>query len=197
MNRTTTSRLIAVTLFLGLLAGCDAVGPDAGASEGSNAVTASTGTPSDELQARLRGPIKEIGKDRLTVNGLVFVVDDRTILLNQRNRPVPFSAFTAGMFVEAEGRVSADGTVRARKVKMEDADEGTSVDVRGRIEAITQTSVSVAGRTFRTNGSTRYFNERNRPIARSAFAVGTFVEAEGTQYADGSLVADKLKMDTN
>ncbi len=186
-------RLFALAFVVVTLAACDAAGPAA-----LDAVdTTSAGTSAAAAAINLHGPITEASGDRITVGGLVFVVNSQTRLLSRRNRTLPLSAFTVGTYVEAEGRLNADGSVRAKKLKMEDAPDGVSVDVRGSITAMTETTVTIADQTFTTTASTRYLDDRNQAIGRSAFGVGTFTELEGTQIPGGPLLADKLKMDDN
>ena len=53
-------------------------------------------------------------------SGRTVVVDGRTRLLGRRNESIPFSALTVGSTVEVEGTRQTDGSVLARKVKLED-----------------------------------------------------------------------------
>jgi hypothetical protein len=150
-------------------------------------------------EAEVEGFVEAVGAGRLTVLGLVFVVDGNTRLRDGAGRAVPFSAFALGTFVEVEGRPLGDGTFRATEVEIEDEggdDEGgLEVEVDGTIQAIDAGSVTVAGRVFATTASTRYLDDDNAPVARSALTVGALVEAEGHQRADGTLVAEKVKLD--
>lgn len=152
----------------------------------------------DDGEVEVEGAIEAVDGDAVTVRGLVFVVDDGTRLLGRDNEALPLSAFAVGTYVEAEGHARADGTYRAKKLKLEDRDgdddEGTEVEIEGTIDALDATSVTVAGTRFTTDAATRWLDDDGDPLDRSAFAVGDRVEAEG-HASGGVLYAEKVKMD--
>lgn len=149
---------------------------------------------SGELE--VHGAVEAVGADRVTVLGRVFVVDGATELLGRDNETVPFESFTVGTFVEVEGRAVGDGTFRAKKIKLDDDDgEGVAeTEVEGRIDAIDAASVTVAGTRFAVDAATRWLDDDNNPVDRSAFTVGARVEAEGATRG-GVLTAKKVKLD--
>ena len=52
--------------------------------------------------------------------GRLVAVDGETQILDHRNAAIPFSALHVGNTVEVEGTGRADGSVLARKIKLED-----------------------------------------------------------------------------
>lgn len=159
----------------------------------------SSSSSSSGYEVEVYGPVEALGADRVTVGGLVFIVNGSTRLYDRDNQTVPLATFTVGTFVEAEGRPNGDGTYRAKKIKLEDDDDdgqgSGEIEVNGTIQSIDAESISVAGRRFVTDASTRYQNDDGDPISRDAFRVGDLVEAEGYVLADGSIRAEKVKLD--
>ncbi len=146
-------------------------------------------------EIEVHGTVETVGADRLTVLGRVFVVDGATELLGRDNEAIPFEALTVGTFVEAEGRPAGDGTFRAKKIKLDDDGEGAAeTEVEGRVDALDGTSVTVAGTRFAVDAATRWLDDDNNLIDRSAFTVGALVEAEGATRG-GVLYAEKVKLD--
>lgn len=147
-------------------------------------------------EVEVHGPVEAVGPDRVTVLGRVFVIDGATRLLGRDNETVPASTFTIGTFVEAEGRSHGDGTFTAKKIKLDDddGDDSAETEVEGRIEILDAGSITVAGTRFTTDPATRWLDDDGDPIARSAFAVGDRVEAEG-HVRTGALYAEKVKLD--
>jgi len=56
----------------------------------------------------------------LTVGGTVVSTNGSTRILDDDNNPIPFSALAVGMRVEVEGWPQPDGSVLAKKIKIED-----------------------------------------------------------------------------
>lgn len=166
------------------------------ASRRGASVRVESSSSSSGSEVEVYGLVEALGSDRVTVSGLTFVVDAQTRLYDRNNQTVPLSTFAVGTFVEAEGRLLGDGTYRAKKIKLED-DDGDSgeIEVHGTLQAIDAESMSVAGRRFVTGPSTRYLDDDGDPISRDAFRVGDLVEAEGYALADGTLRAEKVKLD--
>ena len=151
---------------------------------------------SSGYEVEVYGPVQANENGRVTVAGLVFVVDASTRLYDRDNNPVPLSTFSVGTYVEAEGYPLSDGTYRADKIKLEDPDDDAGeIEVNGTIQAIDAGSMSIAGRVFLTSASTRYLDDDGDTIPRDAFRVGDLVEAEGYPLADGTVLADKIKLD--
>lgn len=67
-----------------------------------------------------RGAIQSISAPNLTVAGRLVRTSASTEILDDRNNPISFSSLRAGMIVEVEGHAQSDGSVAAKKVKMED-----------------------------------------------------------------------------
>lgn len=156
--------------------------------------------PSERSQneVEVKGAIEALSADRVRVQGRVFRIDASTRFLGGDNEPISFETFAIGTVVEAEGHLQSDGTVRAKKLKLEDLDDDAGdeheVEVEGTIDAVSPTSITVSGTVFATTAATRWLDDDNLPISRDAFAPGLRAEAEGW-VRDGVLTAEKVKLD--
>ena len=80
-------------------------------------------TDDRRAETSLRGPIEAISGRRLQVQGRVVQTDGLTQFLGRGNEPVSLADLKVGDSVEIEGASQSDGSVYARKVKLEDANE--------------------------------------------------------------------------
>jgi hypothetical protein len=155
----------------------------------------------DGTEVTLRAKVDSVGAASLTVGGRTVRVDAATRLLDHNNSPIALSAFKPGDFVEAEGYPQADGSLLAKKVKLEDggdagggAGAGQDVAFRGTISGVSP--LVVDGRAVSTNGSTRYLGRKNEALsAADVLKVGNVVEVEGHSQPDGSVLAKKIKLE--
>ena len=87
----------------------------------------------DGSEVVLRAKVDSVGTSSLVVGGRTVRVDGSTRLLDRNNVPMTLAAFKAGDFVEAEGYPQTDGSLLAKKVKLEDeGDAGRRGRRRGR-----------------------------------------------------------------
>jgi len=154
----------------------------------------------DGTEVVLRGKVDSVGAGSLVVGGRTVRVDALTTLLDRNNGPITLSGFNAGDFVEAEGYPQADGSLLAKKVKLEDAGGdgspgvGQDVAFTGTISRVSP--LVVAGRSVATDGATRYLGRKNEALAATdVLEVGNRVEVEGHAQADGSVLAKKIKLE--
>ena len=89
------------------------------------------------------------------------------------------------------------GSRRGRSVRVASSsdDSGSEVEVRGPVEALGADRVTVAGRVFVVDASTRLYDHDDSPVPLATFAVGTYVEAEGRPLGDGTFLASKVKLE--
>jgi hypothetical protein len=135
------------------------------------------------------------------VGGRTVRVDASTRLLDRSNRPIALSGFKAGDLVEAEGYPQTDGSLLANMVKLEDEDDaggggeaGQDVQLTGSVSSVSP--VIVAGRTVKTDGSTRYLGRRNEALTfAEVVKLGNRVEVEGHTQPDNSVLAKKIKLE--
>lgn len=154
---------------------------------------------SGELE--IRGPVESVGANTLIVGGQSVVINDSTELLGRQNQPIPFSDIVVGAFVEVEGWPQSDGSILAKKVKLEDDDgdggggDQNEVEFRGLVESAGSNRLVVGGRTVVVNDATELLGRQNQSIPLSDIVVGSFVEVEGWPQSDGSIFAKKVKLE--
>jgi hypothetical protein len=148
-------------------------------------------------ETSLRGRVDAINGTRLQVQGHVVQTDGLTQFLGRQNETIGLGALKVGDSVEIEGASQSDGSVYARKVKLEDGNGNeneppqSEVTFTGGIQSLNP--FRVAGRTVSVDGHTQILDHKNSAIPFSALAVGNTVEVEGASQADGSVLAKKIK----
>jgi hypothetical protein len=159
--------------------------------------TASMLTPSDEVE--LRGSVEMVGLDRVRVDGrTVQVVAGTTELLGRQNQPIGLADIAVGTFVQIEGWTQPDGSLLGKKIKLEDGpgddpNDPMEVEFLGNIQSLSP--LTIADTRISTDVNTRILDDDNNPIGLSALAVGMRVEVEGWPQADGSVLAQKIKIE--
>jgi len=146
-------------------------------------------------ETALRGRIDAIEGSRLRVLGRLVQTDGLTEVLGRSNTKIAFSALRVGDTVEIEGTNQSDGSLYARKVKLEDGGAEapeSQVNFVGSIQSLSP--FTVGGRAVSTDGSTRILDRKNNPIPFASLKVGDKLEVEGTSRGDGSVLAKKLKL---
>jgi hypothetical protein len=155
-------------------------------------------SPGDDDEAEFTGKIQSISAPDLVVDGRQVRTNADTVIKDS-GQLVSFSALQVGQTVEVEGSEQPDGSLLARKIHIEDDgsndDNNAEVNFRGVIQSIAAPNLTVAGRTVVTTASTRFLDRDNNAIALSELQLGQTVEVEGTQQADQSVLAKKIKLE--
>jgi hypothetical protein len=148
-------------------------------------------------ETTLRGKLDSVSGSRLTLLGRTVQTDGLTAFVGRSNERISLADLKAGQVVEIEGTNQADGTLYARKVKLEDGagNEAPESELNfvGAIQGLSP--LVVAGRSVATDGSTQVLDRKNTPITLGSLKVGDKVEVEGTSRADGSVLAKKIKLE--
>ncbi len=147
----------------------------------------------NENKLKLTGTIESVGADNLVVAGITFFVDANTEI-KADDRPITLADLAPGQVVEVRARRQPDGSWLATKIEREDRIED-EVKVRGAIDAITETTITVLGRTFVLTENTVVQGRGGTQSDRSALTVGTVVEVRGELLGDGTLVAIRIKIE--
>ncbi|MDZ7343171.1 MAG: DUF5666 domain-containing protein, partial [candidate division KSB1 bacterium] len=120
-------------------------------------------------------------------------VIEHTILLDANNDTIRFVDLRAGMIVEAQGRRLSDGSLIARRVKVESlpVDE---VAVSGPITIHGAQSIAVTSIAFAVNTATVIVDVENRPLLFTNLRDGQIVEARGIRVPGGGFLATRLQL---
>ncbi|MBP7960393.1 MAG: hypothetical protein KBG20_04915 [Caldilineaceae bacterium] len=136
--------------------------------------------------------------ESLPASGLIgeWVVAGRTISVTANTQiDEEDAAVAVGVLVKVEGYRLADGTVRAQEIEVKSAGNGQpnegTVHLVGQVEARPDGTLlgtwTIAGRTVEVVTAT-VFDESHGPAA-----LGVRVKVEGTEQADGSVLAAQIK----
>jgi hypothetical protein len=152
-------------------------------------------SPENEQELELRGRIDSISGSSLQVAGKTVMADGNT-RIRRSGQTIPFSSLQVGQTVEVEGQAQANGSILAKSITVEDESPENEAEVRftGTIQSISGSNLKVAGKAVSTDGSTR-ITRRGDNVAFSSLKVGDKVEVEGTQKADGSVLAKKISLE--
>jgi hypothetical protein len=142
----------------------------------------------------IKGAIQALGDSTLTVAGLVFRVAPTTVILDNDNNFIAFAALRTGLLVEVRANFSANGSLVATRIKIED-DDLDEIEVTGFIEALTPNSLQVSGFTFQVDDSTVVLDRNNNLISFSALEIGMLVQVKGFKQFGGSLRAVRIKIE--
>ena len=144
---------------------------------------------------RVEGLIQTVSAGSLTVRNRTFAITDSTVIVGEGRQPFPAESLAVGLRVEVSGRLLADGTLVARMIEVEDDEDDNELRLRGAIEALTATGLTVSGRTIGVTAQTAVFGADRRPIAFSALVVGQTVGVHATVGAAGALTATRITVE--
>jgi hypothetical protein len=149
----------------------------------------------NENEQALRGTIASISGSNLQVAGKTVATDGST-RIRRKGQTIPFGDLKVGQTVEVEGQTQANGSILAKSITVEDDEPENEAEVSftGTIQSISGSTLMVAGKTVATDGNTR-IRRKGDTIAFSDLKVGDKVEVEGTQRADGTILAKKISLE--
>jgi len=145
------------------------------------------------------GAVEEVSASSLKVAGHVVLVNADT-KIKRGGQTIGLADVKVGERAEVQASVQADGSLLAIKVKIEDDsnddqnDERGQVDFSGHIDSISPPALVVSGRKVVTNSSTR-IRRGDKTVTLADLKVGDKVEVEGASQPDGSVLANKIKVD--
>ncbi len=142
----------------------------------------------------IEGLITALSPDSLTVGGTTFRLTAATVYVGDDDQPATYGDLAVGVRVEVHGVYGADGALTATRVELEDFDDD-ELEVTGLIEALSDSSLTVAARQFGVTGATVVLDDNRLPIPFSALTVGQLVEVRATVAPDGALVATHIKLE--
>lgn len=148
----------------------------------------------DKNEIEVKGTISALGASGLTVSDIEFLVDAHTEILDNQKNPISLGDLQLEQFVEVKAVKQDDGSFLAVRIKVEDRFED-EVEVKGTIQALTTTSITVAGITFKVTENTVVLDNSKNPIPFSSLTTEQFVQVRGELLPGGTLVALKIKLE--
>jgi hypothetical protein len=210
--------------YVSLLAGAMAAGAIAcggGSSSGTGPVTAaipSTSTPA-AAGATIAGTVQTTGVAGAALGGVHAL--SAGLRVSVVGTSLSTTTDDAGRFVlggvpaghvqlrfegpGVDARLDLDGlqigqtltvTVRVSGSSASKVDDGgREVELKGKVDSVGSNSITVAGKTFKVDASTRLLGQEGATVPLSSFKPGDLVEVEASAQTDGSLLAKKVQLD--
>ncbi len=135
-------------------------------------------TENDELE--ITGVIDTLNTGFIRVEGIDFVTNENTLILDHANNPIAFSDLIAGLTVEIKASRQPDDAFLAVRIKIEDGPGFSSTD--GIVSSVSPNTIVVAEPEFLVTATTVVLDEKFRQISYSEIAVGQ----EVTLWSDAS-----------
>jgi hypothetical protein len=143
---------------------------------------------------QVKGRIERLQDPALIVGGIEFFRSATTIILDDENLFIPFTALRSGLHVEVVANRGADNRLTVLLIKIEDEDND-EIELTGLIKALTDTSVTVSGFVFRVNSATVVLDQNRLPMLFSNLRPNLLVEIRGDRRFDGSLLAAEIHLE--
>ncbi len=143
----------------------------------------------------LEGNITALSASSLTVGDTEVFVNVLTVIEGHMHTLLSFLDLQVGQRVEVKAQKQNDGTLLALRIKLEMRLGDRMIEVKGEIEAKTETSLTVAGKTFTVNELTVVMGEERGRLTFADLQVGQRVEVKGLLLPDGTLTAVLIKVE--
>ena len=143
----------------------------------------------------LRGTITAIGTNSVTVNTTEILVNEQTEIEGQMGSPISFSDLQVGQRVEIKVEKQTDGSYLALRIKVTMRMGQREVEVEGTIDDLTDTSLTVAGKTFLVIEQTVIMGHDRTRLTFADLQIGQRVEVKGLILADSTLTALLIKVE--
>jgi hypothetical protein len=146
------------------------------------------------VEVEVRGTITALSDSSLEVGGVLFLITDATQILGEEDENLSPGALYSGLLVEVKGARQTDGSVLALRVKVED-DLKTEMEVKGFVEARTDTSFQLAGLWIQVTAETTIEGDEHAQLSFADIQVGVFVEVKLQVGLDSTLVAVRIEIE--
>lgn len=147
----------------------------------------------DDQDVEWVGYIEAIGSDSLVVGGIVFRVNANAIIESAWDQPLTLADLQVGMLVKVKAVLQSDGTLLALKIKVRKAGHPV-VDVKGPIEALTDSTLNVAGLVFHARPGVYVIDAQGQRGQLSNLQVGMVVRVSGVMHPDGTYWAMRIRI---
>ncbi len=149
-----------------------------------------------DMKMEMEGYVQAKGKDSLVVNNLVFYVNKDTKIKNE-NGPAHFEDIQIGNFVEIKARVQDSSKFVALKIKIknEDDSDAREIEVKGRINTVTDSSIVVNGQMFMVNAQTEIEGRHDEHLTLSDLKEGMFVKVKAQLQFNFKFIALKIEVE--
>ncbi len=147
----------------------------------------------DAQELELVGRIEALGSDSLVVAGITLFVDANTRIEDPWEQPITLADLQVGLLVEVEARQRDDGTYLALEIKIRKVFHPV-VEVEGPIEALTDSTITVAGQIFRVRPGAQVLGPGGQVVSLADLQVGQKVKVRGVVHPDGTYWAVRIRV---
>ncbi|MFQ5630318.1 MAG: DUF5666 domain-containing protein, partial [bacterium] len=148
----------------------------------------------NDADIEVEGVILAIVDSSITVGQFTFRITTSTIILDADNNFIALSDLRTGLVVEVHANVGENNTFIATRIKVEDV-EANEIEVKGFIDALTDSSLTVSGSTFLVDDSTEVLDDDGVASNFEALKIGMFIEIHGEVSFTGTLRAKQIKIE--
>ncbi len=143
----------------------------------------------------VRGRITHLADSALVVDGVRFHLTRGTEIFDEEENIVLFENLTLDNFVWLQGRVEDEQTLIALRIKVLSSAQDEKFEVSGPIEAVSDSSITVAGLEFLITERTELRGDDHFDLGFPALRRGLLVEVLALRGADNILWALRIKLD--
>jgi len=141
----------------------------------------------------VEGIVEAVSTNNLTVQGIVFYVDENTEIENDEGDEIDLSDIMVGDFAEVEAEIQPDSSWLATEIEIEDHHLGNEIEVEGIISDLGSDFLVVAGTTFFVDSNTEIKDDEDGDIPFSDLMIGDEVEVEAVRQADSTYLAEEIE----
>ncbi len=141
----------------------------------------------------IAGPVDSLKDRKISVGGFDFLLDSETEFNGEDHLEIGRAALQVGALVEIKGEYRSDGLLWAVKIKLKET-AGTEVEEHGNVEEVGDRTVTVNGIIFNVDSTTVFLDGEKQPIDFSAIQIDQEVEIRAIRFADGTLLALRIKV---
>ncbi|SHK21145.1 DUF5666 domain-containing protein [Rhodothermus profundi] len=146
----------------------------------------------DARELELVGHIEALGSDSLVVAGITIFVDANTRIEDPWEQPLTLADLKVGLLVKVEARQRDDGTYLALEIKIRKVFHPV-VEIEGPIEALTDSTITVAGQVFRVRPGVHVLGPNGQVVSLTDLQVGQKVKVRGVVHPDGTYWAVRIR----
>lgn len=144
---------------------------------------------------QLHGTITAISDNSFFVNETEVLVDSNTIILTQFHSGIKFSDLKVGDEVTVKATQTGSNAYLAVFIMVETENSEQEVELEGKIEALTDSSLTVNNTVFVVNSSTIIISEEHGMLTLNDLTIGVKVSVRGFLREDSTYTALLIKVE--